>query len=114
MTAETDRIDKLPKWAQTIIHILKQHLAEQIATVAELRDLAEGNQDTNVYINHYHRQNTLLPSDSRITFQLGDSRVEIRHSDQLLYVSCYSSRLDLLKVIPSSSNALYLGVEDRD
>lgn len=108
------RFNKLPKFAQEEIFLLRQQLGERDETIRELRDLRDGDEATNVFIDHFRRDNTLLPKDSQISFSLPDGdRIDVRLDGDTIYVYGYTKRSAALAVYPLSSNTMRIGTVDR-
>lgn len=119
---EKDRIKKLPAWAQDLILRQERDMAYLREKLEEERDLREGDVETNVLIDRYDREPTLLPVNSRVTFRVEGFEserpvnVSIKHSSrwgrlgakQTLEV--YSEDGTVL-VSPQASNVVHVQVE---
>jgi len=109
---EPIKFNRLPKYAQQEIYTLRRQLSERAETIRELRELRDNpDEATNVFIDHFRKDNTLLPKDSQISFTLGeDSRIDVRHDGKFLLIYGYSLRSEALAVYPRSTNTFHIGV----
>jgi len=72
-------IDKLPKWAQEKITNLKNTIGQQSIKISdlqrEIRDLHQTEKQTRIYYTKNYEQLYNLPSESMVSFNLGEDNV---------------------------------------
>lgn len=105
------REDKLPKWAQVELRMLRMRLQE-----AEDRERMNAGEisDPVVFIRPYSDiPHPVARAHEPVLFRIGDSRITIKVSTRerkpVLEVTAYNGRL---KITPQASNALYAEVDE--
>jgi hypothetical protein len=114
---EPFKFNKLPKYVQQEIWLLRRQRDEARATIAELRDLSEGEGETNVFVDNHDRANLLLPKNSRVSFDLGEDRLDVSHEAShfpgQIQIYGYSMRGHSMIIVPASSNVAYVDMMER-
>lgn len=103
----TEDVTKLPKWAQTKIHVLEMRLAEARAENAQI---SAGATDTFVDTRIDGVPTKYLPNGTEVTFAVGRDRsqIRVRREHDVLLINGD----DTLAVMPWAANMIKVGIPE--